>query len=105
VTDCYTKQKLVEQIAKKEKLHPRTVSAVIESFFQFVHQGLVERKRFEFRKFGVFSVVCKKQKIGRNPKKASAPIVIPEHYAVRFKPALSMKKVLEAEMIDRSEKK
>jgi nucleoid DNA-binding protein len=49
----------------------------------------------EFRDFGVFEIVERKQKIGRNPKNAAVPIVIPARPAVKFTPGKKMKKVIE----------
>jgi len=51
----------------------------------------------EFRDFGVFEVVKRKQKIGRNPKNASVPIIIPERRAVKFTPGKKMKNLIETE--------
>jgi integration host factor subunit beta len=51
----------------------------------------------EFRDFGVFEVVERKQKIGRNPKKAEEPIVIPARNAVKFTPGKKMRKRIEGD--------
>ena len=51
--------------------------------------------RLFFRDFGVFEVVQRKQKIGRNPKKAAEPIVIPARNAVKFTPGKNMRKRIE----------
>jgi len=56
---------------------------------------LSDGDRLEFRDFGVFEVVKRKQKIGRNPKNASVPIVIPERRAVKFTPGKRMKHLIE----------
>ena len=53
--------------------------------------------RLEFRDFGVFGVVKRKQKIGRNPKNASVPIIIPERRAVKFTPGKKMKGLIDTE--------
>jgi nucleoid DNA-binding protein len=58
---------------------------------------LAEGDRLEFRDFGVFEVVQRKQKIGRNPKNAGVPIVIPSRSAVKFTPGKKMKEVIEGE--------
>jgi len=42
-------------------------------------------------------VVQRKQKIGRNPKNAAVPIVIPSRMAVKFTPGKRMKQVIEGE--------
>jgi nucleoid DNA-binding protein len=56
---------------------------------------LARGDRLEFRDFGVFEIVERKQKIGRNPKNAAVPIVIPARPAVKFTPGKKMKKLIE----------
>jgi nucleoid DNA-binding protein len=52
----------------------------------------------EFRDFGVFEVVVRKQKVGRNPKNALVPIIIPARPAVKFTPGKKMRKRIEQKM-------
>jgi nucleoid DNA-binding protein len=61
---------------------------------------LTDGNRLEFRDFGVFEVVERKQKIGRNPKKAAEPIVIPARNAVKFTPGKKMRKRIEKQERD-----
>ena len=51
--------------------------------------------RLEFRDFGVFEVVQRKQKVGRNPKRASEPIIIPSRKVVKYTPGKKMRKLIE----------
>jgi len=67
---------------------------IIKGFLAGVMESLVEGNRLEFREFGVFDVVKRKQKIGRNPKKASIDIVIPEKTVARFKAGRKMAKLV-----------
>ena len=62
------------------------VRHVIQAFLDKMTECLTDGNRLEFRDFGVFEVVERKQKIGRNPKNASVPIVIPARPAVKFTP-------------------
>jgi nucleoid DNA-binding protein len=94
MADGCTKKEIVAQLAKELKIHPRQVSHVLEAFFNTIAQGLANGSRYEFRGFGVFSVVLKKQKIGRNPKNAKVPITIPERYAVQFKASNYLKNLV-----------
>ena len=59
--------------------------------------SLSKGDRLEFRDFGVFEIVERKQKIGRNPKNASVPIIIPARLAVKFTAGKKMKKLIEKE--------
>jgi len=90
-----TKKRLINSISNDTKLHPNDVRNVIQSFLDKMTDCLSEGERLEFRDFGVFEVVTRKQKIGRNPKKAAEPIVIPERNAVKFTPGKKMRKQIE----------
>ncbi len=86
-----TKKKLVQMISNKCGLHPNDVRNVTQSFLDLMTDFLAHGDRLEFRDFGVFEIVERKQKIGRNPKNASVPIVIPARAAVKFTPGKKMK--------------
>lgn len=90
-----TKKKLINAISQDKGIHPNDVRHVIQAFLDKMTEGLSDGARLEFRDFGVFEVVERKQKIGRNPKKAAEPIVIPARQAVKFTPGKKMKLLIE----------
>jgi len=90
-----TKKKLIQVISQDRGLHPNDVRNVIQSFLDKMTECLASGDRLEFRDFGVFEVVERKQKIGRNPKNAGVPIVIPARRAVKFTPGKKMKKLID----------
>lgn len=90
-----TKKELVQKISQKLGLHPNEVRDVIQSFLDEMTDGLSKGDRFEFRDFGVFEIVERRQKVGRNPKNAAIPIVIPARPAVKFTTGKKMKKMIE----------
>jgi nucleoid DNA-binding protein len=90
-----TKKKLINSIAQEKQIHPNDVRNVIQAFLDRMTEALSEGERLEFRDFGVFEVVERKQKIGRNPKNAAVPIVIPARSAVKFTPGKKMRKLIE----------
>ena len=90
-----TKKKLIQVISQNRGVHPNDVRNVIQSFLDVMTQHLSRGDRLEFRDFGVFEIVERKQKIGRNPKNAAVPIVIPARLAVKFTPGKKMRKLLE----------
>jgi len=92
-----TKKKLIQVISQNRGLHPNDVRNVIQSFLDVMTEYLSKGDRLEFRDFGVFEVVERKQKIGRNPKNAAIPIVIPARLAVKFTPGKNMRKLIEKE--------
>lgn len=90
-----TKKKLIQMISQERGVHPNDVRNVIQSFLDAMTEYLSKGDRLEFRDFGVFEIVERKQKIGRNPKNAAVPIVIPARAAVKFTPGKKMKKLIE----------
>lgn len=89
-----TKKILILSIAQDKKIHPHDVKEIIQAFMDKLIDSLAKGERLEFRDFGVFEVVERKQKIGRNPKKADVPIVIPARLAVKFLPGKIMKELI-----------
>ena len=92
-----TKKKLVTDISARKGMHPNDVRNVIQAFLDEMTEALVRGDRLEFRDFGVFEVVMRKAKVGRNPKNASVPIVIPARPAVKFTPGKNMRHRIETE--------
>lgn len=90
-----TKKKLIHSISTEKSIHPNDVRHVIQAFLDKMTNCLSKGDRLEFRDFGVFEVVERKQKIGRNPKQADVPIIIPSRNAVKFTPGKKMKKLIE----------
>lgn len=93
-----TKKKLINSISTDKSIHPNDVRHVIQAFLDKMTECLSDGSRLEFRDFGVFEVVERKQKIGRNPKKAAEPIVIPARLAVKFTPGKKMRKLIEQQI-------
>lgn len=90
-----TKKKLIHSISQEKGIHPNDVRHVIQAFLDKMTECLASGDRLEFRDFGVFEVVRRKRKIGRNPKNASVPIVIPSRNAVKFTPGKKMRRLIE----------
>lgn len=90
-----TKKKLIHLISTDKNIHASDVRHVVQAFLDRMMQALAEGERLEFRDFGVFEVVHRKAKIGRNPKNAAVPIVIPSRQAVKFTPGKKMKNLIE----------
>lgn len=90
-----TKKKLINSISQDKGIHPNDVRHVIQAFLDKMTDCLFKGHRLEFRDFGVFEVVERKQKIGRNPKNASIPVIIPARLAVKFTPGKKMRQMIE----------
>ena len=86
--------RIVDEDLKKEEF--------IQSFLDMMTDSLSSGERLEFRDFGVFEVVLRKQKVGRNPKDADVPIIIPARNAVKFTPGKKMRTLIEGTTVTTS---
>lgn len=91
-----TKKRLIHSISQEKGIHPNDVRHVVQAFLDKMTERLRAGDRLEFRDFGVFEVVERKQKVGRNPKRADKPIIIPARNAVKFTPGKKMRKLVES---------
>ncbi|HXA01436.1 MAG TPA: HU family DNA-binding protein [Cytophagaceae bacterium] len=81
-----TKADIIAQIADKTGIDKSEVGNVVEAFISTVKNSMANGNDIFIRGFGSFINKKKAQKIGRNISKNTA-IVIPEHYAPKFKPS------------------
>lgn len=90
-----TKKSLISSISQEKEIHPSDVRHVVQAFLDKMTDCLSQGCRLEFRDFGVFEVVQRKQKIGRNPKRADEAIIIPSRRVVKYTPGKKMRKLIE----------
>ena len=93
-----TKRELVRAISREKSAAANQVRSIVQAFLDKVVETLACGNRLEFREFGIFEIVRRKQRTGRNPKKSSVSIVIPSKNVVKFTPGKRMRKVVEREM-------
>ena len=86
-----TKHDMITRIASQSNYTIDEVSEVTEMIFETIMNELATGRGIEFRNFGVFEVIVRKSRPGRNPKQADIPIMIPERVVVKFKPGKIMK--------------
>jgi len=67
------------------------VYTVIQKTLDYITEGLGKGEHIEFREFGVFEVIRRKARIGRNPNRPTDVVQIPERRVVKFKPGKRMK--------------
>jgi len=91
-----TKKALIQQISRKNGMNPTDVRLIVQELFDYVQDSLSEGNRFEFRGFGVFEIVRRKPKVGRNPKAPEKTIIIPARNAVKFTAGKRLKELLQA---------
>ena len=86
-----TKRELVCRIATETELSQHLVQDVVQKTLDYITESLVAGQNIEFRDFGVFEIITRKARIGRNPKHPKASVIIPERRVVKFKPGKEMK--------------
>lgn len=69
---------------------------IIQTTIDEIARALINGKNVEFRDFGVFQVVMRKSRPGRNPKRPTDTVIIPEHPIVKFKTG----RILKAQLRD-----
>ena len=79
----WTKKELVQEISDKFQQDSNLVRILLQAFLDGIREKLSAGERLEFRDFGVFDVVPRKAKIGRNPR-TKVEVKIPQHLAVKF---------------------
>jgi integration host factor subunit beta len=81
-----TKKDIVAELANKLGTHDvNFVKNVVQSFLELVRDNLARGQRMEFRDFGIFELVPRKAKKGRNITK-KMEVEIPAQSVVKFTP-------------------
>ena len=93
-----TKRDIVHAICREKQTPENQVRRIVQQFLDEIIATLASGNRLEFREFGVFEVVCRKQRTGRNPKMAAISIIIPPKNVVKFTPGKRMRKLIEREL-------
>ncbi len=85
-----TKADIISDITKMTNVDKSQVSSTIEALFVVIKKSMSEGENIYIRGFGTFHNKKKAQKIGRIISRNTS-VVIPEHYAPKFKPAREFK--------------
>ena len=89
----FTRKDLSNKIYKSLGLSKNISSKIIEAFFETLISELIKSNKIKISSFGTFSVLNKKERMGRNPKtKIEAKIF--SRKVVKFKPSLLLKEKL-----------
>jgi DNA-binding protein HU-beta len=85
-----TKAELITQVAKESELSKVEAQKALESVIAIVVKSLKKDARFPVYGLGVFEVVKRPKRKGRNPR-TGEPLTIKAHKAVKFKAAKVLK--------------
>ena len=90
----YKKREMCKYLAKKHGIPQNKVIEMVQSLLDGIIAALKRGETVEFREFGVFAFTVRKARVGRNPRKPTQTIHIPERRNVKFKPGRMMKLAL-----------
>ena len=80
-----TRRDLSVVIAKTHHIPQALAYQIIDTTFEALLANLIENGHVELRGFGVFQVVERKGRIGRNPKKPDQEVWVPPRKAIKLK--------------------
>ena len=87
----FTRKDLTNKIFRNLGFSKNLSSKIIDDFFETLITNIIKNNKLKISSFGTFSVLNKKERIGRNPKtKVEATIL--SRKVVKFKPSILLKK-------------
>lgn len=89
-----TKREIVLEIYEKTGFPQKEIVSTVQMTLDIIMRALAEGRNVELRNFGVLEVQRRKSRIGRNPNKPDAEVVIPERAVVKFKSGKILKQLL-----------
>ncbi len=90
-----TRRDISMVIAKTHKIPQSLAYQIIDTTFEALLANLIENGHVELRGFGVFEIVARKGRKGRNPKKPNQEVWIPERKSIKFKGSRLLRKDLQ----------
>ena len=89
----FTRKDLSNKIYQNLGFSKNLSSKIVDNFFETLISGIIKSNKIKISSFGTFSVLNKKERMGRNPKtKMEAKIF--SRKVVKFKPSLLLKEKL-----------
>ncbi|NOZ23601.1 MAG: integration host factor subunit beta [Planctomycetes bacterium] len=79
-----SKREIAERVARKAKQTQLVAKRIIQLFLDELIEELAHGNKLEFRDFGVFDVVQRKRRVGRNPRTGER-VAVPAKRVVSFK--------------------
>ena len=89
----FTRKELSIKIYKNLGFSKNLSSKIVDNFFETLISEIIKSNKIKISSFGTFSILNKKERVGRNPKtKIEAKIF--SRKVVKFKPSLILKEKL-----------
>ncbi len=89
----FTRKDLSNKIYQNLGFSKNLSGKIVDNLFESIVFGLINTNKIKITSFGTFSVLNKKERIGRNPKTKIEAKIHPRK-VVKFKPSLSLKEKL-----------
>ena len=89
-----TKREIVLEIYKKTGFPQKQIVDTVQQTLDIIQAALADGRNVELRNFGVLEVQVRKQRVGRNPNKPEAEVIIPQRAVVKFKSGKVLKQQL-----------
>ena len=86
-----TKRDLVIRISEETGLIQTRVFDVVQKTLDYITESLAKGDKVELRNFGMFDVVTRKARVGRNPNHPETDVPIPARAMVKFKAGKEMR--------------
>lgn len=88
-----TKREIVIDVSRDPaiKLNQQEIMDVLQASLESITRALARGETVELRNFGVFEVVIRKSRIGRNPRNPEIDVPIPAKAIVKFRSGKEMR--------------
>ena len=86
----FTRDDLSNEIYKNLGFSKNLSSKIIEDFFETIISEIIKSNKIKVSSFGTFTVLNKKERVGRNPK-TRIEVKIVSRKVVKFKPSILLK--------------
>ena len=86
----FTRKDLSNQIFKNLGFSKNLSSKIVDDFFESIKLAIIKSNKIKISSFGTFSILKKKERMGRNPK-TGVQAKIFSRRVVKFRPSLSFK--------------
>ena len=91
VNNNFTRKDLSNKIHKNIGFSKNLSLKIVDDFFESIILAIIKSNKIKISSFGTFSILNKKERMGRNPK-TGVQAKIFSRKVVKFKPSLSFKK-------------
>ena len=84
-------QFVLREVQNERPLTQQDIQSVVGKTLDCITGALARGQTVELRNFGVFDVVLRSSRVGRNPKQPHVTVRIPAKAKVRFRPGKEMR--------------